>query len=369
MTNKTLIIMAGGTGGHVFPALAVARYLADKGWTIRWLGTEKGMEVKLVSPHYPMDFITIQGLRGKGLRSWLTAPFRILRAIHEAMNVFKQQKPDVVLGMGGFVTGPGGVAARLLGIPLVIHEQNAVAGMTNKLLAPLAASVCESFPHTINSKHVHTTGNPVRADIVALPTPDIRFAGRQGPLRLLVLGGSLGAKAINEMVPQALGHMCKRAKHLSPLQYSVWHQTGAQHLEATIEQYKAAGVEGRVVPFIDNMAEAYGWADLVICRAGALTIAELIASGLSAILIPYPLAVDDHQTYNGQSLVAAQSAWIIPQSQLTSEGLAEHLRVHMSNRDTLLARALAARALQTNDATARVAAECEGVIHAKGRDQ
>ena len=361
MTNKTLIIMVGGTGGHVFPALAVARYLADKGWTIRWLGTEKGMEVKLVSSLYPMDFITIQGLRGKGLRSWLTAPFRIIRAIHEAMNIFKQQKPDVVLGMGGFVTGPGGVAARLLGIPLVIHEQNAIAGMTNKLLAPMAVSVCESFPNTIKGKHVHTTGNPVRADIVALPAPEIRFAGRQGPLRLLVLGGSLGAKAINETVPQALASV--------GIQYDVWHQTGVQHLDATIAQYKAAGVDGKVVPFIDNMAEAYGWADLVICRAGALTIAELIASGLSAILIPYPLAVDDHQTYNGQSLVAANSAWIIRQSQLTSEGLAKHLREHMSSRDTLLARAQAARALQTNDATARVASECEGAIHVKGRDQ
>lgn len=360
---KTLMIMAGGTGGHVFPALAIARYLADRGWTIRWLGTEKGMEVTLVSTQYPFDFIPIQGLRGKGWRSWLTAPFRVLKAIYAAMQIMKERKPDVVLGMGGFVTGPGGVAARLLGIPLVIHEQNAIAGMTNKLLAPLAASVCESFAHTLKGKNVHTTGNPVRADIVALPTPLERFSGREGPLRLLVLGGSLGAKAINEVVPKALSLMVG-APHAAPsLRYDVWHQAGAQHSEATAALYQSLNVPGRVVPFIENMAEAYGWADLVICRSGALTVAELIASGNCALLIPYPLAVDDHQTYNGEALVAAHSAWMMQQSTLTAEGLAQHLRAQMSNRDVLLRRASAARALQTTDATVLVASQCEEVLH------
>jgi UDP-N-acetylglucosamine--N-acetylmuramyl-(pentapeptide) pyrophosphoryl-undecaprenol N-acetylglucosamine transferase len=354
-----IIIMAGGTGGHVFPALAIAQYLTDRGWSVRWLGTEKGMEATLVPKYgYPIDFIPIQGLRGKGLRSWLTAPFRIFKAIVAAMHVLKTQQPDVVLGMGGFVTGPGGVAAWLSRIPLVIHEQNAIAGMTNRLLAHLSASVCESFPHTIRGKHVHTTGNPVRADIVALPTPDIRFAGREGPLRLLVLGGSLGAKAINEAVPQALAL-------LPHLHYEVWHQTGVQHAESTEAMYETVGISGRVVPFIDHMSEAYGWADLVICRAGALTVAEVIASGISALFIPYPLAVDDHQTYNGGALVAAHSAWMMPQSKLTPETLAHHLAHEMNDRTVLLARAQIARALQTTDATALVAAQCEGVIHAE----
>ncbi len=351
-----LIIMAGGTGGHVFPALAVAHYLTAQGWTVRWLGTEQGMETKIVPAHgYPIDSIPIQGLRGKGFRSWLTAPMRVLKAIYAAMKVFKKEKPSVVLGMGGFVTGPGGVAAWLLRIPLVIHEQNAIAGMTNRLLTPLAASVCESFPHSLKGSHVHTTGNPVRADIVALPSPEERFAKREGALRLLVLGGSLGAKAINEAVPQALA--------LLPEPYDVWHQAGVQHSEPTAALYQRLGVKARVAPFIDNMAEAYAWADLVVCRAGALTIAELIASGLSALLVPYPLAVDDHQTYNGKALVKAGSAWMIQQSELTPEKLARHLKTEMSDRDVLLSRACLARALQKVDATVLVASQCEEVVH------
>jgi UDP-N-acetylglucosamine--N-acetylmuramyl-(pentapeptide) pyrophosphoryl-undecaprenol N-acetylglucosamine transferase len=256
--------------------------------------------------------------------------------------------------MGGYVTGPGGVAARILGIPLVIHEQNAIAGMTTRLLAPIANAVCESFPNTLKGKHVHTTGNPVRADIVFLPMPEQRYAERTGPLRLLVLGGSLGAQVINETVPKALAL-------LPDTHFDVWHQAGAQHSEPTQALYESLGVKGRVVPFIDNMAEAYAWADVVICRAGALTIAELIAAGLPALLIPYPLAVDDHQTYNGRALVDAQSAWMIQQSQLTPQGLAQHLNKHMSDRAVLLTRASAARALQQKDATALVAAQCEEV--------
>lgn len=351
------MIMAGGTGGHVFPAMAVAQYLTARGWRVTWLGTEKGMETRIVSPHYPIDCIHIQGLRGKGIRSWLTAPFRVVNAIWQAKHVMQARKPDVVLGMGGFVTGPGGIAAKLLNIPLVIHEQNAIAGMTNRYLAPFATAVCESFPNTLKAKRIETTGNPVRAEIVAIPSPSERFQGRQGPLRLLVLGGSLGAKAINETVPKALG-MLK-----NELTYEVWHQAGAQHADATEAAYRAAGVTARVAPFIENMAEAYAWADLVICRAGALTIAELIASGNCALLIPYPLAVDDHQTYNGRALVLAKSAWMISQATLTPEGLAQHLRAQMSDRATLLTRASAARALQTSDATARVASQCEEVAH------
>lgn len=351
-----VMVMAGGTGGHVFPALAVAAVLRERGAEVFWLGTREGLEAKVVpAAGIDMEWVTVSGLRGKGLLSWLLAPLRLLRAGLQVLGVMLRRRPVVVLGMGGFVTGPGGIVAWMLRKPLLIHEQNAVAGLTNKILAPLAQRVMEAFPGALRGSQVMHTGNPVRKAIADLPAPEQRFAGRSGALRLLVLGGSLGARALNEMVPPALALLAVRPE--------VWHQCGARHLDEAREHYRRAAADARVEPFIEDMAAAYAWADLVVCRAGALTVSELAAAGVGALLVPYPHAVDDHQTHNAAYLVGAGAAVVAQQRDLSAERLAELLGA-LLDRGRLAAMARAARCLAKPDAAERVAAQCWEVAHA-----
>ncbi|QIL91710.1 undecaprenyldiphospho-muramoylpentapeptide beta-N-acetylglucosaminyltransferase [Microbulbifer sp. SH-1] len=348
--GKKFLVMAGGTGGHVFPALAVAKALQAQGASVEWLGTTRGIESQLIpAADIPLHCITVEGVRGKGSAALLKAPLQISRAIWQARNVVKVVKPDAVLGFGGFATGPGGVAARLGGIPLIIHEQNAVAGTTNRLLAKIASRVLEAFPSGLPS--AQQVGNPVRAEISALPAPAERV-GKQQPLRLLVLGGSLGAVAINELVPQALAKMdlSKRPQ--------VLHQAGQRHLDVAKEAYERAGVEAEVVPFIADMAAAYGQADLVICRSGALTVSEIAAAGVGAIMVPFPFAIDDHQTKNGEWLQQAGAAKVIQQDALDADQLAALLEDLFAAPEKLLAMAEAARGVARPDATDRVLAVC-----------
>lgn len=329
--------MAGGTGGHVFPALAVAQELRDRDVAVTWLGTRRGIEAELVTNHkFPIDYIDVEGVRGRGIVKLLKAPFVLIKAIWQSVNVIRNQKPDVVLGLGGFVSGPGGVAARLLGLPLVIHEQNAIAGTTNKLLSKIASRVLEAFPGAFpgGSPRGEWVGNPVRKEITALP---VSQQASDRPLRLLVLGGSLGALAINQQVPAALALLEQSARP------QVRHQCGRAHLAATEKAYGAVGVEANIEPFIADMAEAYGWADMVICRAGALTVAELTAAGVGALLIPYPHAIDDHQTKNGEWLVGQRAALLIQQSDLTAEKLAVLISEWSGDREKLQAMAVNAR--------------------------
>ncbi|MEK6748460.1 MAG: undecaprenyldiphospho-muramoylpentapeptide beta-N-acetylglucosaminyltransferase [Pseudomonadota bacterium] len=350
-----VLIMAGGTGGHVFPALAVALELQQRGATVSWLGTQRGLEAEVIpKAGIDIDWVTIGGLRGKGLLGWLMAPLRLSRAMAQTYRVFRVRKPSVVLGMGGFVTGPGGLVAWLSGTPLVIHEQNALPGMTNRWLARIATRVLTAFPVAFDHRQTRDVGNPIRSTLTHLPAPDQRFAGRtEGALHLLVVGGSLGAKALNDTVPAALALLPVVQRH------QVWHQTGKKNLVAAQATYAQAGVEGRVVPFIDDMAEAYAWADLVICRAGALTISELAAVGVGAILVPFPHAVDDHQTVNAKYLADCGAALLVPQTQLSAEKLAAMLRD--LNREKLLAMARKARHVARPHATAQVADVCQEV--------
>lgn len=349
-----VMIMAGGTGGHIFPALAVAQDLRERGMEVFWLGTRSGMESRVVpEAGFPMEWIEVQGLRGTGFSRWLAAPFKLALAMFQSLKVLRRRRPRVVLGMGGFVTGPGGVMARALGIPLVIHEQNAIPGMTNQWLSRIASRVLEAFPGSFAvERSAQATGNPVRGEIAALPAPSERMLEREGGLRLLVLGGSLGAQALNETVPAAVALM---PAELRPL---VRHQAGANKQEATLAAYRALGIEADVQPFISDMAEAYGWADLVICRAGALTISELAAAGVGAILVPYPHAVDDHQTRNAEFLATAGAARLMPQHELNAEGLAAALQELLAGRDRSYAMAQAARGLAQPGATRQVADVC-----------
>ncbi|MGH7461610.1 MAG: undecaprenyldiphospho-muramoylpentapeptide beta-N-acetylglucosaminyltransferase [Longimicrobiales bacterium] len=336
MPRKPMFIMAGGTGGHVYPALAVADYLRECGVQLYWLGTRHGLEARVLPQSgYPLLTISVAGLRRKGVLRWLSSPILILVAVVQALVLMFRHRPSIVLGMGGFVSGPGGVAAWLLRIPLLIHEQNAIAGLTNRLLAPFARVIMQGFPGAFAGRHgVQTTGNPVRADIARLPPPEQRLAGRKGqPLRLLILGGSQGARVLNECVPAA-ARILRNELHLE-----IWHQTGPRHLEETRKIYGDARVSGgeiKVEPYIDDMAAAYAWADVVLCRAGALTIAELSVVGVAAILVPYPFAVDDHQTANARHLSKSGCAVLLPEAELDPEGLAALLRRTFSDRDRLL---------------------------------
>jgi UDP-N-acetylglucosamine--N-acetylmuramyl-(pentapeptide) pyrophosphoryl-undecaprenol N-acetylglucosamine transferase len=351
---KKVLIMAGGTGGHVFPGLAVARMLKEQGIEVHWLGTQKGLEARLVSEAgFPIHFISISGIRGKGIKNLMFAPFRLVWAVGQALRIIHRLKPDVVLGMGGFVSGPGGIASWLLRRPLMIHEQNAKVGLTNQWLARIAAKVLEGFPDTfLQRQKIVTTGNPVRVEIARLPAPNSRDPHRHSPLHLLVVGGSLGAAAINELVPSAL------AKLPVSERYSVYHQTGERHLESTVKAYAAAGVEARVSAFIADMDQAYAWADIVLCRAGALTIAELCAAGLASILVPYPHAVDDHQTANANYLVKHNAAMLIQQDVLTEDGLANLLKQLSASPEQRTAMAQAAYGLRRVDATKKVFEIC-----------
>ena len=354
MSARPVMIMAGGTGGHVFPGLAVAEALRMRGQDVVWLGTHRGLEARLVpAAGIPMEWIGIGGLRGKGLRTRLLAPFRLAAALAQALGILLRRRPRVVVGFGGFVAGPGGLMAAALRIPLVLHEQNAVPGLTNRWLARFASRVFTGFPVVLPGAEARRrfVGNPVRADIAALASPAQRLAGREGPLRLLVIGGSQGAAALNRNVPAAVAQLPADARP------EVWHQAGERHLDDAKNAYAQAQVDARVEPFVADMAAAYAWADLVICRAGALTVAELAAAGVPALLVPFPYAVDDHQRVNGQFLVEAGAAVMVIEKELTPERLAEELQ-HLAERPRLLAMAEAARSVARVDAAAAVADAC-----------
>lgn len=349
------VIMAGGTGGHVFPALAVANELRSRGFDVSWLGTRRGIETRLVpEAKIDIDYITVQGVRGRGVVGLLKAPFLIALAVLQSLRLLRRRKPDVVVGFGGFASGPGGVAAKLLGIPLLVHEQNAVAGTTNRLLSRVAARTLAGFDRVLETSQ--WVGNPVRAQIQQLPEPSVRYAERgDAPLRLLVLGGSLGALAINELVPQALALLAPEERP------SVHHQCGPKHSEVTSAHYLQAQVEASIEPFIDDMAAAYAWADLVICRAGALTVAELAAAGVAAILVPLPSAIDDHQTHNAAVLAGVGAALSVAQRDLNAGSLAELLRTQCSDRQKLQVMAENARKVDRPDAAQSVAEQIEEV--------
>ncbi len=352
--RKTLLVMAGGTGGHVFPGLAVADLLKIRGWRVVWMGHPDGMEARLVPARgYEMAWVRFAALRGKGLLRKLLLPFNLLSGFWQALKEVRRVQPDVVLGMGGYVSFPGGMMAALLGRPLVIHEQNSVAGMANRVLAKIAERVVCGFPNVL-PKAVWT-GNPVRPEIAQMPEPGERFAYRMGtrePLRLLVVGGSLGASIFNEVVPKGLALIPAAQRP------SVVHQAGERHLETLQKNYGLAGVEAHCVPFIEDMAGAYDWADLVICRAGALTIAELAASGVASILVPFPSAADDHQTSNARFLASVGGAILLPQEEFTPESVS---RIKHYTRGQLLQIAERARQLAKPGATAAVAAVCEAL--------
>lgn len=353
MRPRTILIMAGGTGGHVFPGLAVADYLRGLGWHIVWLGTQAGMEMKLVPQYgYETEVISFSGLRGKRLTAWFMLPLRLIRAFIQSINILRRVKPDVVLGMGGYPAFPGGMMASLLNKPLIIHEQNALPGLTNKILAKLADKIMLGFPDAIHASKAKTvvSGNPVRLEITQMETPQQRFLGREGKLKLLVVGGSLGAQILNTMVPQALELMP------SNFRPSIVHQTGAMHLETVKKVYADLQLEGEVLAFIDDMAARYGACDVVLCRAGALTIAELSAAGVASILVPYPYAVDDHQTGNARFLSNHGAAVLVPQNELTIPKLAE-LLMNLT-REKLLTMAMTARDLAKPEATRVVAEAC-----------
>lgn len=361
---RRILIMAGGTGGHVFPALTVAHELIDAGCQVEWLGTQRGIESRLVpAAGIRLHCLSITGLRGKRLLVLVKAPFLLVTATVQALWVCLRLRPHCVLGMGGFASGPGGLAAWLLRRPLVIQEQNAVPGTTNRILSRLARVVLEGFKGAFGSPRARFSGNPVRPEIVAVAPPQQRLAGRQGeiregaPLRLLVIGGSLGALVLNQVAPQAIALLASGDRP------EVWHQTGDAHLDATLEGYRSAQVEGRVEPFIEDMASAYAWADLVLCRAGALTVSELAAAGVASVLVPYPHAIDDHQAANARWLEKQGAALLLPQPQLDARGVAELLARWRQQPDALYDMALRARASAPENAARVVANHCRELAH------
>ena len=347
---KTILIMAGGTGGHIFPGLAVAHEMRAAGWDVVWMGARGGMEERLVPPHgYRTAWIRAKAARGKGLLQKLLLPANLLLSFWESARHIRRLKPDVVLGLGGYVAFPGGMMASLLNRPLALHEQNAIAGLANRVLSKVSDKVMVAFPEAL--KPAEWTGNPVRAEIAALALPEERLANRAGPLRILVVGGSLGAQALNEAVPKAL------ARLRAPV--SVVHQSGDKHLQALRAHYREAGVEGELVAFIDDMARRYAEADLVICRAGAVTIAELSAGGIASVLVPFPHAVDDHQSANARFLADRGAAVLLPQRELTPEKLAS--LIASLDRAKLLEMARQARSLGKPDAAQVVAQRCREI--------
>jgi len=348
-SSRTILIMAGGTGGHVFPALAVAQRMREAGWRVVWLGSRAGMEAELVPRHdFEIRWIRFSGLRGKGIVRMALLPLNLLIAFWQSARIIFAVRPDVVLGMGGYVSFPGGMMASLLNRPLVLHEQNSIAGLANRVLATVADHILSGFPDVL--KKAQWVGNPVRKAIAQMSPPAQRFSARNGPLNLLVLGGSLGAQALNEVIPQALGLMPE------PARPHVTHQSGAKHLETLLRNYREAGVQADAVGFIDDMATRYGEADLVICRAGALTVSELAAAGVASILVPFPFAVDDHQTHNAAFLADAGAAVLIQQRDLTARSLADLLLGF--TRARLLEMAERARSLAKPGATDTVANVC-----------
>ena len=350
-----VLIMAGGTGGHVFPALACAREFQARGYAVHWLGTPRGIENELVpQAGLPLHLINVSGLRGKSKLALLKAPFQLLRSLLQARRIVRELHPVCVLGMGGYVTGPGGLAARLAGVPLIIHEQNAVAGTANRLLSRIANRICEAFPNTFAATDKRrTTGNPVREELF-LETPREPLAGRK--LKLLVLGGSLGAEPLNKLLPAAL------EKIPADLRPQVFHQAGKQHADITAERYRDAAVEAEVAPFIKDMARAYGWADLVVCRAGALTVSELAAAGLPSFLVPLPHAIDDHQCRNAEYLAKEGAAVLLPQHATDADTLAAQLTEVLMHPEKLNVMGATARRLAKPDATRTVVDICQEVM-------
>jgi UDP-N-acetylglucosamine--N-acetylmuramyl-(pentapeptide) pyrophosphoryl-undecaprenol N-acetylglucosamine transferase len=350
--QRTILIMAGGTGGHVMPALAVADTLRTRGWRIVWLGAPGGMEASLAAKNgFELEPVAFSGLRGKGLLAKLLLPTRLLIAFWQSLRAIRRVAPRAVLGMGGYISFPGGMMAVLLNRPLVIHEQNAIAGLANRVLAHVADRVLIAFPGALRNALV--VGNPVRTAIMEIEDPQARYARRDGPIRLLVVGGSLGAQVLNDAIPKALA-LIESARR--PI---VMHQAGAKNIAALQESYRQSGVAGELVPFIDDMASAYAHADLVICRAGAMTVAEVAAAGVAALFVPFPHAVDDHQTANARYLVDPGAALLIQQSDLSPARLAGE--IESLTRERLAAMAVRARALAKPDATARVADLCESL--------
>lgn len=353
--QRCALVMAGGTGGHIFPGLAVAQALMARGWRVHWLGgtgsaDQPSMESQLIPAQgIAFDALDFSGVRGKGLLTLALLPLRLLRAFWQSIQVVRRVKPDVVLGLGGYISFPAGMMSVLLGKPLILHEQNSVAGMANKVLAGVADRIFTAFPAVLEKGR--WVGNPLRAAFLTVPDPARRFAGRTGPLRVLVVGGSLGARALNEVVPRALALIAAERRP------TVIHQSGAKQIDALRSHYAQAGVRAELTPFIDNTAQAFADADLVICRAGASTVTELAAVGAAALLVPFPAAVDDHQTRNAHFLADAGAGWLLPQNELTPERLAELLQT--SERSALLARALKAKTLQKIDASAQMVAACE----------
>ena len=350
MSQKTALIMAGGTGGHIFPGLAVAEELRARGWRVHWLGAPGSMESRIVPQHgFPLELIDFSGVRGKGLVTLALLPLRLLRAFWQALQVVRRVQPDVVVGLGGYITFPGGMMGVLCGKPLVLHEQNSVAGMANKVLAGVADRVFTAFPGVL--KNAQWVGNPLRAAFTRQPAPSERFAGRTGPLRLLVVGGSLGAQALNDIVPRAVALIPAENRPV------VTHQSGATQIDTLRANYQAAGVQAELTPFIDDTASAFAAADIIVCRAGASTVTEIAAVGAAAIFVPFPFAVDDHQTTNARFLVNAGGGWLVQQSDLTPEGLAKMLL--NSERTALVDIAEKAKNMQKINATREVVAACE----------
>ena len=348
--RKTALVMAGGTGGHIFPGLAVAEALREAGWRVHWLGAPDSMESQLVPPRgFAFEPVAFGGVRGKGIQTLALLPLRLLRAFWQSLQVVRRVRPDVVLGLGGYITFPGGMMASLWGKPLVLHEQNSVPGMANKVLSQLADRVFTAFPGVF--KTGQWVGNPLRRAFIEQAAPAERFAGRTGPLRVLVVGGSLGAKALNDIVPQALALIPQSQRP------EVTHQSGAKQIEALRANYAAAGVQADLSPFIDDTASAFAQADLVICRAGASTVTELSAVGAAAMFVPFPFAVDDHQTSNAQFLVAHGGGWLVPQSELSAQSLAEWLMA--LRREDLLDVAQKAHAQKKTNATREMVMVCE----------
>ena len=350
--SRCALVMAGGTGGHIFPGLAVAEALRERGWRVHWLGGPNSMESQLVPPRgFPLETIAFGGVRGKGPLTLALLPLKLLRAFWQSIQVVRRVQPNVVVGLGGYITFPGGMMSVLLGKPLVLHEQNSVAGLANKVLAGVADRVYSAFPQVM--KQAEWVGNPLRAAFLRQPAPEQRFAGRSGPLKLLVVGGSLGARSLNAIVPQALARIPAAQRP------RVVHQSGARQIDELRANYAAAGVEAELTPFIEDTASAFAEADLIICRAGASTVTEIAAVGAAAMFVPFPSAVDDHQTTNARFLVDAGGGWLVPQRELTADTLATMLVT--LERGELLRRAVAARKMQKTEATEQMVAACEAL--------
>ncbi len=357
--GRGVLIMAGGTGGHIFPGLAVADALRQRDIPVRWLGAQGGMETHQVpEAGIDLDLVAITGLRGKGLLRWIRMPLLLLKAVWQARRLLEANRPGCAVSFGGYVAAPGGIAAWTKGIPVLVHEQNRVPGLTNRMLAHISRKVLQGFPDTFPAAmHPEDIGNPVRREVAAITEPNIRLGGRRGPVRILVTGGSQGARILNRVIPAALALLLQDDQPGTP-QIEIQHQAGARRLDEALEAYASAGVAADVKPFINDMAAAYAWADLVICRAGALTVAELAAAGLGAVLVPFAHAVDDHQTRNAEYLSSVGAAIILPQASLDAQRVATALTPLISDRNVLLSMAVSARNQALPNAAERVVEAC-----------